>query len=146
MIDWLWLFPWNKSISMKKIWCWLILLDILITKQSCDLVGRKHISVYNLQLCVLNWGKTLLLHSKPINLWFPSIFFLFQKSVNLLLVWPYTLDQLKPHIASLGELGCDCHTRSHLTKSMTFKVSLPWWLSLFKRSKTQTDSFQTYWW
>ena len=43
-------------------------------KESCHLIGQNHISVYNSKLCVFNCGKTLLFHSKSINLSFWIIF------------------------------------------------------------------------
>lgn len=76
-------------------------------KELCNQIGRKHISVDELKLCVLNWGITLLFHSKSINLSFWAI-------SNLT-------------IASRS-------TKVTHDKSMVFKVSLPclvlYWFSL----------------
>ena len=102
--------------------------------ESCNLIGRKYIPVYNLKMYVLNWGKTLLFHSKSINL--SKLFF----------IWPYPSDQPKTNMASLGKLGCGWPLLA--TPNQQYHLqSFPSLVTIFiQKSKTLTDSLQRYWW
>ena len=65
------------TISMQKIWdtdCFLP--EILMNKEPCDFIGRGHILVYNLKLCLLNWWKKTLLYVVITILSFWMIFYL----------------------------------------------------------------------
>ena len=117
-----------RWISMKKNWDidWFI-LEILMIKESCSLIGWIYISIYNLKLCAWNWRKTLCFIQNQ------SIFL-----SKLLLIWLYPREQL-----SLGRLGFSWPSlampnQKHELESFPSLVTV-----LCRKSKRLIDSLQT---
>ena len=106
-----------------------------MTKESwCNLIGWEHISVWNFKLCVSKQVKTLLFHSKSINISFRINF-------NLTMHFRSARGIYWKSIQGWVLLG---YAWLCPTKSINLKISLHWWLSLCKKSKTLIDFIQRF--